>query len=264
MWTWDSKRKLLYIGMGDIGSTYASGSGNQALFSYNPGTNAWAVVSTYCHAAGQVTPNHPTDYGIMAYDSRRDVVWWGANFGFPNQEGQVCNQGRPEWPKGSIYRSGFMRLNPDTNTWTKVNDRTTGTTGGSYYDSTADALLSIDSEITPALNVRSLSDEATMPQSSHPITVSPSPAWTGSAGGWTGPADAKRVKWAWDDAGRVAYLPLNYFRYDVAGKVVDKAVYMVTVNRVDRRGGAEGSRTDQVPGGRPARLPRHVGMGLRE
>ena len=232
MWTWDSKRKLLYMGMGDIGSTYASGSGNQALFSYNPGTNAWAVVSTYCHAAGQVTPNHPTDYGIMAYDSRRDVVWWGANFGFPNQEGQVCNQGRPEWPKGSIFRSGFMRLNPDTNTWTMVNDRKTGTIGGSYYDSTADALLSIDSETTPALNVRSLSDQATMPQSSHRITVTPSPAWTGTAGGWNGPADAKRVKWAWDDAGRVAYLLLNYFRYDVAGKVVDKAVYMVTVNRV--------------------------------
>jgi outer membrane biosynthesis protein TonB len=232
MWTWDSKRKLLYIGMGDMGSTYATGSGNQALFSYNPGTNAWAVVSTYCHAAGQVTPNHPTDYGIMAYDSRRDVVWWGANFGFPDQEGQVCNQGRPEWPKGSIYRNGFMRLDPDTNTWTKVNDRATGTIGGSYYDSTADALLSIDSESNQALIVRSLRDEATMPQSSHRITVSPSPAWAGSAGGWTGPVYAKRVKWAWDDAGRVAYLPLNYYRYDVAGKVVDKAVYMVTVNRV--------------------------------
>ena len=173
---------------------------------------------------------------------------------FPNQEGQVCNQGRPEWPKGSIYRSGFMRLNPDTNTWTKVNDRTTGTIGGSYYDSTADALLSIDSETNPALNVRSLSDEATMPQSSHPITVSPSPAWTGAAGGWTGPADAKRVKWAWDDAGRVAYLLLNYYPVRRGRKSCGQSGVHGDGQPRHWRGGSEGSRTDHVPGGRPARL----------
>jgi Divergent InlB B-repeat domain len=232
MWTWDSTRKLLYFGMGDFWSTYASGSGNQALFSYNPGTNAWAVVSTFCHAAGQVTPNHPTDYGILAYDSKRDVVWWGnQGSGYPDQEGQVCTQGRPEWPKGSIYRNGFMRLNPDTGLWTKVNNLATGTIGGSYYDSTADALLSIDSDGDPRLVARSLSNPGTMPQTQVPITVLPSPAYRSAAGGWLPAEYPSRVKWSWDDVRRVAYVPLVFRRLDAAGNKVESVVHMVTVNR---------------------------------
>jgi hypothetical protein len=108
-------------------------------------TDQGGVVSTFCHAAGQVTPNHPTDFGILAYDSKRDVIWWGnQGGGFPEQEGQVCNQGRPEWPKGSTYRNGFMRLNPETNTWTKVSEQATDGTGGSYFDVAGDRLLIIE------------------------------------------------------------------------------------------------------------------------
>ena len=101
MWTWDSRRKRLLFGMGDFASTYANQSGNQALFAYDASTNGWSVVSTFCHGPGQVTPNHPTDYGILAYDPARDVVWWGnQGGGYPEQGGQVCNQGVPGWPAG--------------------------------------------------------------------------------------------------------------------------------------------------------------------
>lgn len=78
------------------------------IWSYDASTNAWGVVSTYCQAPGTVSPNHPSDFGIMVYDSKRDRVWWpGQGDGFPpGQEGRICTQGRPEWPKGSIRRNG--------------------------------------------------------------------------------------------------------------------------------------------------------------
>ena len=232
MWTWDSRRKRLIFGMGDFASSYASQGGNQALFAYDASTNGWSVVSTFCHGPGQVTPNHPTDYGILAYDPARDVVWWGnQGGGYPEQEGQVCNQGVPGWPTGSIYRNGFMRLNPETKTWTKVNNLSTGTIGGSAYDSTADALLSVDTDKNPGLVARALSDPATMPQTHMPITVQPSPAYTSAAGGWLPAEYPSRVKWAWDNVGRIAYLPLVFRRIDRAGAVLESAVHMVTVNR---------------------------------
>jgi hypothetical protein len=118
----------------------------------------------------------------------------------------------PGWPTGSIYRNGFMRLNPETNTWTKVNNLSTGSLGGSAYDSTADALLSVDSDSNPGLVARALSNPATMPQTHMPITVQPSPAHTSAAGGWLHAEYPSRVKWAWDNVGRIAYLPLVFRR----------------------------------------------------
>ena len=70
-----------------------------------------------------------------------------------------------------------------------------------------------------------------MPQTHMPITVQPSPAYTSAAGSWLPAEYPNRVKWAWDNVGRIAYLPLVFRRIDRAGTVLESAVHMVTVNR---------------------------------
>jgi hypothetical protein len=173
---------------------------------YDASTDRWSVVSTYCHAPGQVTPNHPTDYGVMVYDPQRDVVWWGnPGSGYPDQQGQVCTQRAPGWPTGSIYRNGFMTLNPDTNTWTKISEQAVRTIGGSYFDTAADQILEIEDfgnvpndgpvwwKVTqgPPLKVELASVSV----------VQPSHDWGFSE--YSG-----RIKWAWDNVGRIAHIPL--------------------------------------------------------
>lgn len=237
MWTWDSKRQELLFGMGDMTSTYSTDSGNQSLFGYNAATNTWRTVSTYCHAAGQVTPNHPSDYGIMVYDPTRDVVWWNNQGGGfpPGKEGTVCTGGAPGWPEGSIYRNGFMSLNPDTNTWTKVSEQPTWSIGGSYFDVVGDQILSVeDLNNEPFGGTLFGWKVAQSPPLKTTIStfwpLGPTPAWTGSAGGWIGPVYASRVKWSYDDAARIAYLPLVYQRLDAETNVVETGVWMVTVD----------------------------------
>jgi Divergent InlB B-repeat domain/Kelch motif len=233
MWTWDSLRQRLYVGMGDSANSYANQSGNNVLWGYDASTNGWSVVSTYCHAAGTVTPNHPTDYGIMVYDPTRDRVWWlGQGDGFPpGQEGHVCTKGAPGWPTGSIRRNGFLWLNPATNTWTKVSEQATNSTGGAYFDAAGDRILNL--EAPGHLQAWAV---GTMPAVKTTVAdysnVQPSPAWTGSAGGWGWPETPDRVKWSWDPTGRIAYIPIVVRRYDLAGTVVESGVWMVTANAV--------------------------------
>jgi hypothetical protein len=231
MWTWDSLRKRLYIGMGDSANTYANQSGNNVLWAYDASTNGWSVVSTFCHAAGTVTPNHPTDYGIMVHDPGRDRVWWlGQGDGFPpGREGQVCTQGVPGWPTGSIRRNGFLWLNPAANTWTKVSEQMTTSTGGAYFDTAGDRMLNLEA---PGHLIAW--GAATMPAPKAIVAdysnVQPLPAWTGSTGGWGWPEYPDRVKWAWDNVARIAYVPIVVRRYDVSGNIVESGVWMVTAN----------------------------------
>jgi hypothetical protein len=236
MWTWDSKREELLFGMGDFTSVYASDSGNQSLYGYKAATNTWRVVSTYCHGAGQVTPNHPTDFGIMAYDPGRDVVWWGGpNDGYPpGAEGSVCTQGATGWPTGSIYRNGFMTLNPSTNTWTKVSEQPTFSTGGAYFDTTGGQLLNVeDIGNGPGDGAMLAWKVGVNPLARMELvrfyTVSPEPAWSGATGGWV-MEYAGRVKWAWDNAARIAYVPIVYRRFDTTGTVVEHGIWMTTVD----------------------------------
>jgi Divergent InlB B-repeat domain len=233
MWTWDSKRQKVYIGLGDNGNSYANGSGNHVLWSYDAATNGWGVVATFCGASGTVSPNHPTDYGITVYDPIRDRVWWlGQGDGFPpGQEGTVCNQGAPGWPTGSIRRNGFLALNPDTNTWTKHSEQATNSTGGAYFDAAGDRILNI--EAPGQIKAWAM---ATMPAVKTTIAdfsnLNPSPGWTGSTGGWAWSEYPDRTKWAFDPVGRIAYVPIVVRRVDVSGTVVESGVWMVTANTV--------------------------------
>jgi hypothetical protein len=234
MWTWDSKRKKLLVGMGDSTNSYSVASGNQVLWSYDAGTNAWGIVSTVCHPQGQISPNHPTDFGIMVYDSIRDRVWWlGQGDGYPpGQEGHVCGIGRPEWPKGSVIRNGFLWLNPETNTWTKVSEQATDSTGGAYFDAAGDRILNIDGNDGRLTAWAVANVPPTKTAIAKLSTVNPAPSWTGATGGWTWPENPNRVKWAWDPVGRIAYVPVTVRRVDVAGNRVESGVWMVTVNAV--------------------------------
>src|SRR4029450_11215039 len=157
---------------------------------------------------GTASRNFPTDYGILVHDPSRDVVWWLAQGdGFPTgQEGTVCTQGRPEWPTGSIRRNGFLSLNPTTNTWTKVSEQATQSTGGAYYDAPGDRILNIEGP--GVLQAWAL---ATMPAAKTTIAdfsqLQPSPGWTGSTGGWMWPEYPDRGKWAFDPGQRIADNP---------------------------------------------------------
>jgi hypothetical protein len=236
MWAWDSTRQELLFGMGDFTNSYFGDSGNQSLYAYNAATNTWRVVSTFCHAAGQVTPNHPSDYGIMVYDPTRDRVWWGSwDNGYPpGYEGQPCPWGAPGWPTGSIHRNGIMTLNPATNTWTKIVEQPTWSIGGSAFDPTGDQILNIeDTTGDPGSGQLLAWDVTTVPLGKRVIAsfnaVTPSPAWTGSTGGWV-LEYAARVKWAWDPVDRIAYVPVVYRRVDAAGTRVESGTWMVTVH----------------------------------
>lgn len=233
MWTWDSTRNKLYLGLGDSANTYAAQSGNTVIWSYDASTNVWAVVSTYCQAAGTVSPNFPSDYGIMVYDPGRDRVWWlGQGDGFPpGQEGHTCSQGASGWPTGSIRRNGFLWLDPDTNTWTKTSEQATSSNGGAYFDSTGDRIINIRSTgqvIAWAMG----SMPAIQTQVGNINAARPSPAWTGSTGGWGTALDPDRVKFAWDNVNRIAYVPTKFSRFDPSGLAVESGVWMVTVNTV--------------------------------
>jgi hypothetical protein len=233
MWAWDSKRQELLFGMGDMTSTYAVDSGNQSLFAYRADTNTWRTVSTYCHAPGQVTPNHPTDYGIMVYDPTRDVVWWGNQGGGfpPNKEGTICDTGAPGWPVGSIYRNGFMKLNLDTNTWTKVSEQATSSIGGSYFDTVGDQIVNIEDQNCGTLFAWKVSQPPLAKKAvANFCNTVPSPRWTSAAGGWLEAEYPGRIKFAWDNVGRIAYVPLVYRRIDAKSNRVESGVWMVTVN----------------------------------
>ena len=233
MWTWDSKRQKLYIGLGDNGNSYANGSGNHVVWSYDAATNAWAVPATFCGAPSTVSPNHPTDYGIMVYDPGRDVVWWlGQGDGFPpGQEGTTCYQGATGWPTGSIRRNGFLTLNPDTNTWTKRSEQATNSTGGAYYDAAGDRALNI--EAPGQIKAWAL---ATMPAVKTTVAdfsnLQPSPPWTGATGGWGWAEYPDRTKWSFDPVERIAYIPIVVRHYDISGAVSESGVWMVTANTV--------------------------------
>jgi hypothetical protein len=233
MWTWDSTRQRIYLGMGDSANSYANQSGNNVLWSYDPGNNAWAVVSTFCHADDSVTPNHPTDYGIMVHDPGRDRVWWlGQGDGYPNgQDGATCTQGASGWPTGSIRRNGFLALDPATNTWTKHSEQATSSTGGAYFDADGDRVLNIES--SGLLRAWAM---ASMPAEKTTVAdfsgAQPAPAWNGTSGGWLPPEYPDRVKWAWDGAGRIAYVPIVVRRADVTGAIVESGVWLVRIDSV--------------------------------
>ena len=116
------------------------------IWSYDASTNVWAVVSTYCQAAGTVSPNFPSDYGIMVYDPGRDRVWWlGQGDGFPPGQGGAlrARKGASGWPTGSIRRNGFLWLDPNTNTWTKTSEQATSSNGGGTLTPTGDRIINI-------------------------------------------------------------------------------------------------------------------------
>ncbi len=237
MWTWDPTRKLVYFGLGDSGNTYQGGSGNTVIWSYDSSTNGWAVVSTYCQAAGTVSPNNPSDYGIMIYDSKRDRVWWlGQGDGFPpGQKGKPCTTGAPGWPMGSIRENGWMWLDPTANTWTKTSEQLTPSTGGAYYDSAGDRAINIESEsgyvtahaLDPMPSVKTRLGSM--------MNVGPLPKWVRGQGGWNTAEYTNRVKFAWDDQNRIAYIPTIYRRFSPAGGTpVEAGVWMVAVNTVTK------------------------------
>jgi Divergent InlB B-repeat domain len=233
MWTWNSKTERIYIGLGDSANTYGYQSGNTVIWSYDAATNAWAVVSTFCQAAGTVSPNFPSDYGVMVYDPGRDRVWWlGQGDGFPpGQEGQSCNYGVPGWPRGSVRRNGFLWLNPATNTWTKVSEQSTASTGGAVFDPTGDRILNIEGAGT----VTAWGMAATPPTKTAVAELSdlaPAPKWSGATGGWLPPEYPNRLKFAFDPQARILYVPTLFRRVDVAGTRVESGIWMVVVDTV--------------------------------
>ena len=38
------------------------------------------------------------------------------------------------------------------------------------------------------------------------------------------------MKWAWDNVGRIAYIPIVARRYDASGNIVESGVWMLTAN----------------------------------
>ena len=234
MWTWDAARKQLLIGLGDSANTYSNQSGNTVLWGYDAGTNAWTVVSTFCQPAGTVSPNHPSDYGVMVYDTGRDRVWWlGQGDGFPpGKEGTLCTLGAPGWPTGSIRRNGFLWLNPGTNTWTKASEQATHSTGGAYFDSAGDRVLNIEGSSGRVMAWAVGQMPATTTLLAELVTLQPEPRWTGATGGWGVAENPDRVKWAWDDAGRIAYLPIVVRRYDPQSVILESGVWMATLDTV--------------------------------
>jgi hypothetical protein len=123
-----------------------------------------------------------------------------------------------------------MWLNPDTNTWTKVSEQVVDSTGGAYFDAPGDRILNIEGTDGRLMAWAVANAPLTKTVIANLSTVHPSPGWTGSAGGWPGPENPNRVKWAWDPVGRIAYLPLVFRRYDVSGNRVESGVWMVTIN----------------------------------
>jgi hypothetical protein len=235
MWTWDSTRNLLIFGLGDSAGLYTGGSGNTMVWTYDASTNGWRTISTFCQAADSVSPNFPSDYGIMVYDRTRDRIWWlGQGDGFPpGKEGQPCVSGTPQ---GSIRRNGWMWLNPTANHWTKTSEQSTQSTGGSAFDAPGDQAINIETEngyvtahgplsTMPAVKTKI----ATM------VNVGPTPKWVGGQGGWNTAEYTNRVKFAWDDVARIAYIPTIYRHYSPAGGSPDEVgVWMVAVNVATR------------------------------
>jgi hypothetical protein len=120
---------------------------------------------------------------------------------------------------------GFLWLNPATNTWEKTSEQATDSTGGAYYDTRGDRIIDIEGSagIVTAWALGAM--PATKTRLADLSTIQPRPGWTGAAGGWGWNENPNRTKFAWDDQGRIAYIPSIFRRHDVAGTVVETGMY---------------------------------------
>mgnify|MGYP001615559641 CR=1 FL=1 len=212
---YDDLRRVLYLGTGDFTGAGGSQSGRPEIFSYRAETDVWGLVSGLSHPAGQITPNHPSDRGPMIYDKLRDRIWLHNAVPFPDQEGQFS-------PGGSVYMAGLLSLQLATGVWSFHAPRSwSSSLGNGAYDTTSDSMLSFTQggfgpgsggklRVTPLTNPVNGSVE-------YNLDTTPSPTWTGGAGGWLVAQQPERTFFAWDDVGRNLYIVCRQIRLTVSG-----------------------------------------------
>jgi hypothetical protein len=233
-WAYDSTRRVLVFGAGDFNSTYANDTGNNVLFSYDPTTNVWGLVSAYCHPPGQVSPARPTDRGVFFYDPSRDALWlWNAT---PNAtDGTICTaSGPPGQLTGSVYRQAPLRFDYSTHQWLLSGAGPFGAVGSGAYDTAADAGLTLEFYGNCAGGTGTRMATLALPSLTKtllaPFCLSNSPTWASGIGGWLAPNYAHRGLFAWDDATRTAYV-MAIAELIGTGGVVDKGLVFAKYER---------------------------------
>ena len=205
--------ELLYFGLGDSAGPLRAGRGNTVVWSYDASTNGWTSISTFCQAAAPSPRTSRATTGSWSTTRPGTGVWWlGQGDGFPpGQEGQALRRGA-RLAQGSIRRNGWMWLDPTTNTWTKTSEQATASTGGAVFDSQGDRAINIESEngyVTAHRGPDARREDAAR----HMVNVGPTPEVAGGHGGWNTAEYTNRVKFAWDDVNRIAYIPTIYRHY---------------------------------------------------
>lgn len=228
-------RKFLWGG-GDIRNSIGNESGCRYVFTYNPVTDTWLLISGWCGAPGTLSRGG-ADQEPWAWDPKRNVVWTASAGigGYNASEGTTCvgtslTSPANLFPDGSTIRWGiftFDAVGAETEAlqatqhngsyWTLqlamgdqygINLPSYGYFW--YYDSVGDALITISDGIkvghlalTPAIS-------KTNPANIFSSIPFP-PGWDGREG-YTSVVDMRSVGLCVDPIGRCAYLlvPSNY------------------------------------------------------
>ena len=222
--TYDSTRNHIIVGTGDFTTTFYGSSGQNLIFSYDPSTNVWGLVSPNCHGPGLISPPRPTDVGPLMYDPKRDALWLVNGSGYAG-DGAICTEAWPPGsPTGSTYRTGVLGGNPvaggtlrldlATGVWTLVSPNAYGNVGGSgHYDAATDSMLALEANAgCPGTGSGSLvislalSSMTKTPLAGFCITNSP--IWpTGPSGtGWDYPSLPEHSYHAWNPVTRTLYV----------------------------------------------------------
>jgi len=234
-WTVDTKRGELIFGTGDFASTYASNSSNSSLYRYKVADDKWTLLSGYCHPAGQISPDHITDRGALAYDKGRDALWLVAMTSFPVSEGQVCNvSGPPGQPTGSIWKRGLLKMSLATGVWEQALPASAfpgEVMGNGYVDGDTLIYMEGDAHINcvgaGTLGKLVILNLTTLTPQSFPLCISPTPVWANGAG-WMAPAQTQRTFFSFDPAGRVIYVVASNARLGAGGAVQESRTSMFT------------------------------------
>jgi Divergent InlB B-repeat domain len=201
----------VYSQGGDFSTPWYQDSENNMGWSYDPASDAWALYTDRCHAAGQVTPGR-TDQGAFIYDSRRDRLWWQFGIGTAT-DGALCT-GSAGGQNGSTYQAtGLMYYSFTDHQWHTAT-KTTGTRGLLYafYDSTADEMIGVGSGGSCGAAIHRI-NLATFAATVRDFCNAPSPAFSGGTG-YNAALQVVHEQPAWDNVNRKLYIvaPHIYYR----------------------------------------------------
>ncbi|MDA8092653.1 MAG: hypothetical protein M0T84_01885 [Betaproteobacteria bacterium] len=138
----DPVNQRIYFCGGDyVGPPQFYESGQQALYSYDVGTNQWRSEFPYCAPHGEIQPLHPVQVG-WTFDTKRKVFWMLPGFEFATIE--------PARNCGDTVHDKVMSFDPATRLWSVGPQDPLPPMGGlrkfAQYDDATDSIVMFNNE----------------------------------------------------------------------------------------------------------------------